>query len=65
MTAHFRSYLSNLNRVRLVELVDHHATSLRHGRARPSLVVNPLSGLLYPGQALEASALEDFRAAQR
>ncbi|AGK58035.1 hypothetical protein HYPDE_31803 [Hyphomicrobium denitrificans 1NES1] len=51
MTPHFRSYVSNLLRIRFAELVDHHATVLRHGRARPSLIVHPLTGLPYPEKA--------------
>lgn len=51
MTPYFRSYVLNLRRIRLAELVDHHATRLRHSRARPSLVVHPLSGLPYADKA--------------
>jgi hypothetical protein len=47
MTQHFQAYVSNLNRVRLIELIDHEATRLRHARAKPSLIVNPLSGRPY------------------
>ncbi|HVJ78355.1 MAG TPA: hypothetical protein VM620_11030 [Hyphomicrobium sp.] len=51
MTLYFRSYASNLNRVRLAEFVDQHVTLLRHERARPSLIVNPLNGQPYTGRA--------------
>jgi hypothetical protein len=47
MTQHFQAYVSNLNRVRLIELIDHEAALIRHARARPSLIVNPLSGRPY------------------
>jgi hypothetical protein len=65
MTPHFRAYVSNLNRVRLAELLDHHAIALRHGRARPSLIVNPLSGYPYPGKAADAQDLQGARASTR
>lgn len=54
MTPYFRSYMSNLNRFRLAEFVDHQVTLLRHERARPSLIVNPLNGQPYSGRADEA-----------
>ena len=47
MTQHFQAYLSNLNRVRLIELIDREAMLLRHARARASLIFNPLSGRPY------------------
>jgi hypothetical protein len=47
MTQHFQAYVSNLNRVRLIELIDREAALMRHARARPSLIVNPLSGRPY------------------
>jgi hypothetical protein len=51
MTPHFRSYVSNLQRVWFAELVDRQATRLRHSRARASLIVHPLTGLPYPDKA--------------
>jgi hypothetical protein len=51
MTPHFRSYAQNLTRVRFAEFVEHHVTLLRHERARPSLIVNPLDGQPYAGRA--------------
>lgn len=57
MTQHFQAYTSNLNRVRLIELIDREASRLRHARARPSLIFNPLSGRPYlavDGLPLEA-----------
>ena len=36
MTQHFQAYVSNLNRVRLIELIE--AMLLRHARARASLI---------------------------
>lgn len=47
MPSHFQSYAANFNRVRLHELIDHHATLARHSRVRPSLIVNPLTGRPY------------------
>ena len=47
MTQHFQAYVSNLNRVRLIELIDREAMLLRHARARASLIFNPLSGRPY------------------
>jgi hypothetical protein len=41
------SYVSNLNRVRLIELIDREAMLLRNARARASLIFNPLSGRPY------------------
>jgi hypothetical protein len=47
MSPHFQSYASNLNRMRLIEMIDHHSTRLRHAKARPSIVHNPLSTQSY------------------
>jgi hypothetical protein len=47
MTQHFQAYVSNLNRVRLIELIDREAMLSRHARARASLIFNPLSGRPY------------------
>ena len=47
MTQHFQAYVSNLNRVRLIELIDREAMLLRNARARASLIFNPLSGRPY------------------
>ena len=47
MTQHFQAYVSNLNRVRLIELIDREAMLLRNARARASLIFNPLSGQPY------------------
>ena len=59
MTPYFRAYASNLNRIGLAELIDHHATLLRYSRARPSLVVNPLSGRPYAVAADETQKLPE------
>jgi hypothetical protein len=48
MSPSFQSYASNLYRVSLIELIDDQAAMLRRSQARPSLIVNPLSGLPYP-----------------
>ncbi|HXE02691.1 MAG TPA: hypothetical protein VN623_12160 [Hyphomicrobium sp.] len=64
MTQHFEAYVSNLNRVRLIELIDREAALMRHARARPSLIVNPLSGRPYladEGLAQEARPLSPDR----
>lgn len=49
MSPHFKSYVSNLNRVRLVEMIDHHAARVRYAKARLSIVHNPLSDQLRSG----------------
>jgi hypothetical protein len=56
MSPHFRAYASNLNRVRLAEMIDHHVTQLRYARARPSLIFNPLSGQAYGAEEARSSA---------
>jgi hypothetical protein len=65
MTPYFRSYAANLTRIRLAELIDHHATRLRHGRARPSLIVNPLTGRPYLDKASDAKDLSTLRSSDR
>jgi hypothetical protein len=55
MSPHFQAYASNLNRVRLAELIDHQLTQLRYARARASLIFNPLSGEAYGTQVRPAS----------
>ena len=55
MSPHFQAYASNLNRVRLAELIDHLLTQLRYARARPSLIFNPLSGQAYGTEERRAS----------
>jgi hypothetical protein len=47
MTQYFQAYVSNLNRVRLIELIERQETLLRLARARASLIFNPLSGRPY------------------
>lgn len=59
MTPYFRAYASNLNRIGLAELIDHHAALLRYDRARPSLVVNPLTGQPYTLAADETQKLPE------
>ena len=47
MTHHFQAYVTKLNRVRLIELIDREAILSRHARARASLIFNHLSGRPY------------------
>lgn len=47
MNDHFKHYASNINRVRMVELIDHHQFELRARSLRASLIANPLTGLPY------------------
>jgi hypothetical protein len=54
MTPHFQSYVSNLSRARIADIVDQQMTLLRHRQARLSLVVNPLSGLPYPAKTQDS-----------
>lgn len=56
MASHFQNYVSNLNRVRLAELIDHHELQGRIDKARPSLIVNPLTSVIYGGVADECSS---------
>ena len=46
-TYDFKSYMANLNRVRLVELIDNCQAELRMTTFQASLVVNPITGLAY------------------
>ena len=53
----FQSYVSNLNRVRFIELIDNCQAELRLSSLRASLVVNPVTGLAYdPPSALQVSS---------
>jgi hypothetical protein len=47
MTQHFQAYVSNFNRMRLIEMIDREAMRSRQARARASLIFNPLSGEPY------------------
>ena len=47
MASHFKSYLHNLNRIRMAELIDHYGVEHRSTTLRPSLIANPLTGLPY------------------
>ena len=47
MPSHFQTYAANFNRVRMSEMIDYHIIQARMGRAKPSLVVNPLTGVFY------------------
>ena len=47
MSDHFKSYVNNLNRVRLAEMIDHHGLVHRSKSFRASLIANPLTGLPY------------------
>jgi hypothetical protein len=46
-SAHFKSYIANINRIRMVELVEHFNLERRALNFRASLVVNPITGLPY------------------
>lgn len=54
MPSHFDVYIGNLNRIRLSEMIDYYAMQARLERAKPSLVVQPLTGAFY-GAAQAAS----------
>ena len=56
MSTYFKSYVSNLNRVRLAELIDHHAARIRHAKLRLSIVHNPLITQPRAGNDCEATA---------
>ena len=58
MSTYFKSYVSNLNRVRLAELIDHHLARVRHAKARLSIVSNPLINQPRAADAREASSTE-------
>ena len=47
MGPHYKSYVTNLNRVRLSEMIDHHALQSRAGRLQPSLIFNPVTKRCY------------------
>jgi hypothetical protein len=47
MRDYYKSYVNNFNRVRLVELIDHHQCDLRTASFRASLIINPVTGLSY------------------
>jgi hypothetical protein len=65
MPSHFQFYVANFNRVRIHELIDHHATLARHGRARASLIVNPLTGRPYSANREDLSDTSAVRATAR
>jgi hypothetical protein len=56
MSPHFKSYVSNLNRVLLAELIDYHTARLRHSKVRLSIVNNPLIDQPCAGNECEAVA---------
>lgn len=58
MSMHFKSYVSNLNRVRFAELIDHHAARIRHAKVRLSIVNNPPINLPRAGNDCETTATE-------
>ena len=47
MQSHYNRYFSNINRIRLSEMIDFYSLQERIARARPSLVANPLTGETY------------------
>jgi len=49
-SAHFRNYVSMINRIHLVELIEVHTAQRTQPKFRASLVVNPLTGVPYPCQ---------------
>lgn len=59
MSTYLKSYVSNLNRVRLAELIDHHLARIRHAKVRLSIVNNPLIKQPCAGNACEAPATEN------
>ena len=50
-TYDFKSYVTNLNRVRFVELIDDCQAEIRMRSFRASLVVNPVTGHAYDAPA--------------
>lgn len=47
MASHFQNYVTNLNRVRLSEMIDHYAIQSRAVRLQPSLIFNPVTSRCY------------------
>ena len=47
MSPQFRSYVANINRIHLAELIGHHPAEGRMASVRPSLVANPWTGEFY------------------
>jgi hypothetical protein len=47
MSPHFRSYVLNLDRARLLEVIDRCAIKARRERARASLIFDPLTARRY------------------
>lgn len=43
----FRSYVDNINRVHLIEMIEKHRRQSRGNTFRASLIVNPVTGLPY------------------
>ncbi|CAA2141062.1 hypothetical protein [Hyphomicrobium sp. ghe19] len=58
MSPYFKSYVSNLNRVRLAELIDHHIARVRHAKVRLSIVNNSPRNLPRTGNDCETPATE-------
>lgn len=52
MSRHFEAFVRNLNRFKLLELIDGEVRRLRMARANASLIVNPLSGEPYPTEPI-------------
>jgi hypothetical protein len=47
MPSQFQRYVANINRVSLGALIDYHEAQGRLARAKPSLIVQPLTGEFY------------------
>ncbi|MFN0218273.1 MAG: hypothetical protein ACKVP4_05605 [Hyphomicrobium sp.] len=47
MSSHFETYVDNLNRLRMVDLIDRYSLELQRKSLKPSLICNPITGRPY------------------
>ena len=58
----FKSYLANLNRIRVVELIDNYQAELVMNSRRASLIFNPVTGLAHDALSTIGSRQEHVSA---
>ena len=55
MPSHFQNYVTNFNRIRMSELIDHYALQARTTSLQASLIFNPVTNRCY-SEGFTASA---------
>jgi hypothetical protein len=58
MSPQFQRYVANINRVSLGALIDYHEAQSRLARAKPSLIVQPLTGEFYGTTRLTPASVQ-------